>query len=445
MEKAERKGLWAEPFFGALTHRDLIALPVALVAGIAVMYFALVVACLIPNEWIQSNIEQGQAVFQQEFIGQWTPIFAYGQSDKLDIGTDNLIMETLLTDPQQNAFQKAVEGYDETRYWQGYKVWLRPAFCLFTYVDLRTIMMFVLAALVTMCMLRIQKRFGTGTAAGFGAALAMGHILVVPWLFQYFEVFWIALVSMAWLLKHYKTGTFSTGKLALLFLVVGMATQYFDFLTAPVLTLCLPLAVVMLADLRSDTLSIGRRWANLIWPSTAWGIGWLVGWASKWPISTWLLRRDVLGDALHQAAYRSAAGADGSQPSVLRSLARNLFCFLPMNQLHAHGNDRLLAVLSLAMAALLLAAVVHLLYRPPARSALRACLPAAICAVIPYFWFIVLAGHTEEHYVFAYRSQIATAFLLCGIWMYLHEVSIQTPKTEVQQPGNVLTGKKKDI
>lgn len=426
MENAEEKGLFWKQLFGALRRRDLAALLACMAAGIAVMYFALAAVSLIPNEWIQANIEQGQAVYRQEFVGEWTPVFAYGQSDKLDIGTDNLIMETLLTRPDQTVFQKAVEGYGETRYWQGYKVWLRPAFCMFTYVDLRTIMMFVLAALVTVCILRIQTRFGTGTAAGFGAALAMGHILVVPWLFQYFEVFWIALAAMAWLLKHYKIGNFSAGRLALLFLCIGMATQYFDFLTAPVLTLCLPLSAVLLADLRSDALTAGRRWANLIWPGAAWGTGWLVGWASKWPISSWLLQRDVLGDALQQAAYRSAAGADGSRPGVLRSLARNLFCFLPMNQLHAHGSDLLLAILSLALFGLLCAAVVRLLRRRPEPRAWKACLPAAVCAAVPYLWFIVLAGHTEEHYIFAYRSQIATAFLLCGVWMYLYEESAKS-------------------
>ncbi|MGN0974609.1 MAG: hypothetical protein ACI4OL_01305, partial [Gemmiger sp.] len=289
------------------------------------------------------------------------------------------------------------------------------------YVDLRTIMMFVLAGLILLCLLRTQKRFGTGTAAGLGVALAMGHIIVVPWLFQYFEVFWIALAAMGWLLKRYDPNRLPAGKLALLFLCIGMATQYFDFLTAPVLTLCLPLAVVLLADLRSDTLTAGRRWANFFWPCAAWAVGWLGGWASKWPISTLLLGRDVLGDALHQAAYRSAAGAGGSNPSVLRSLTRNLFCFLPMNQLHAHGEDVLFVLVTLVLAATLAAAFVRLVRSRPPRRKWRDALPALACALVPYLWFVVLAGHTEEHYVFSYRSQIATAFLLCGVWMALYE------------------------
>jgi len=390
---------------GAVKARRLIGL---YLLGVAVMYFALVLVSFIPNDWIRANVEAGQAVYESEFIGQWTPFFAYGQSDKLDLGTDNLIMETLLTRNDQNVFQKAVEGYAETRYWQGYKVWLRPAFCLFTYTDLRTVMMFTLAGLAVLCLVRTQKRFGAGTAAGLGVALALGHFFVVPWLFQYFEVFWIALAALAYVLRREKAGPG-------FFLVVGMATQYFDFLTAPVLTLCLPLSAVVLADLREDRLTLRERWAHLIDPCIAWSAGWLGGWASKWPISTLLLGRDVLGDALHQAVYRSAAGEDAG---VLRSLARNIFCFLPMNQLHVRGADALLAAITFAEAAWLLAMAVRLAKRRPDWKKAG---PALFCAAIPYLWFIVLAGHTDEHYIFTYRSQIATAFVLCGAWLALYE------------------------
>lgn len=422
MEKATKKD-WGGVLRGiltAVTLQELLHLLSLYVVGVAVMYLLLVVACLIPNGWIDGNVRQGLQTNRAEDVGRWKEFFAYGQSDKLDLGTDFLILNTLYTDPGQSLFQQAVEGGGETRYWQGYKVWLRPASVLFTYTDLRTLMMYILAALVLLCLVRCQTRFGAGTAAAFGAALTLGHILVVPWLFQYFEVFWIALAAVAWLLRHYRAEQGAAGKLACLFLVIGMATQYFDFLTAPVLTLCLPLAIILLADMRSDALTVAGRWAHFFWPCAAWAFGWLFGWAAKWPLSTWLLGRDVTGDALQRAVYRSAAGTAERRPGILRSLARNIFCFLPMNQLHAHGGDVLLAALAAAYAALILWLLYKLYRRRPDRARVLAALPALACAAVPYLWFVVLAGHTDEHYIFTYRSQIAAAFILIDVWLCLY-------------------------
>lgn len=399
------------------------------IAGVAVMFFLLAGVSLIPNAWIEKNVAQGRAVAQAEDIGRWTPIFSYAPADELDLFTDVTIMETLLQDPSQTVFERAMTGetyaggthtVEETRYWQGYKVWLRPAFILFTYVDLRVVMHYILTALALLCVLRLHTRFGAWSAAGFAGSLVLGHFLIVPWLFQYFEVFWIALAAAAFLLKHYETEKTSVGQTARWFLLIGMATQYFDFLTAPPLTLCLPLAIVLAADVQQHTLTLPQRWARFLWPCAAWAFGWLFGWAAKWPLSAWVLHRDVIGDALSEAKYRSALGAAGGRLSALaHAVLRNLFCYLPMSQLRTHGNT----VLFLIVQALVLAGLVWMaakvLRRRPARAQWLAIMPMAAGAALPYLWFIVLAGHTEMHYVFAYRSQIGSAFLLWNAWLYL--------------------------
>lgn len=405
----------------AVRPRDLAKMLAVYAAGVAVMYLLLAAVSLIPNAWIEDNVRAGMAVSQAEYIGRYTPIFSYAQADEMDFWTDNMIMQTLLQNEDQPLWQRAVDSGWEQRYWMGYKVWLRPAFILFTYVDMRVVMLYVFAALVLACLFLLRARFGTATAVGFGAAMVLGHTMWVPWLFQYFEVFWIALAAMIWLLRRYAAPRVPVRRLAMLFLIIGMATQYFDFLTAPPLTLCLPLAVVLLADMQTDAVDMAERWARFLWPCVTWAFGWLFGWAAKWPLSSRLLGWDVVGNALQQIRYRSALRGDtpGDPVNVLHALARNVFCFTPFSELRSRGAMPLYVAVQAVFACVLVWLAVRVLRRRPGRRQWTAVLPALCCAALPYLWFIAMAGHTEIHFIFTYRSQIASAFLVWNVWLYL--------------------------
>ena len=70
-------------------------------------------------------------------------------------------------------------------------------------------------------------------------------------------------------------------------------------------------------------------------------------------------------------------------------------------------------------ACLLVWLAVRVLRRRPGRRQWAAVLPALCCAALPYLWFVAMAGHTEIHFIFTYRSQIASAFLVWNVWLYL--------------------------
>ena len=187
--------------------------------------------------------------------------------------------------------------------------------------------MVVLMFLLTACTLGLNDRLGRGTAWIFTLCMVLAYFIMVPWSLQFCEVFLVTMTALVYITKRYsasKTVAF-TGEM---FLIIGMVTQYLDFLTAPLVTLGLPLCAVLLInakELGKD--SIIKNWAVLIHSCITWAVGWAAGWAAKWIVGTAILRRNIIEDALNQASFR-VSGNDTSKVSRITALAKNIYLSL---------------------------------------------------------------------------------------------------------------------
>lgn len=411
---------WLRKILTAVTPQELLRMLAVYLAGVAVMFSLLVAVSLIPNAWIEKNVQTGMALAQEEYIGKCTPIFSYTPAEEIDLWSDNIIMQMMLQDPEKPLLQQAMDRGWEDRYWQGFHVFLRPLFILFTYADVRELMLYLLTGLVAISSLRMHKRFGAPAVAGFVIALVMGHTMIVTWCMEYFQIFWVALAAVACLLRHYEPEKICVGKLATVFLVIGMVTQYVDFFTAPLLTLCLPLAVVLAADMQQESMETVERWARFLWSCAGWAFGWLFGWAAKWPIGSVILHKNIVADALQTALYRSALRQSTEEPvSMLHALGRNIACFLPMSQLRIRRDMAVYILVQAVFVCIVVWMIAQAFRRHPSRRRWAAVLPSLCCAALPYLWFMVLAGHTDIHFEFTYRTQIGSVFLLWNAWLYL--------------------------
>lgn len=290
------------------------------VAALAATYF-------IPQDWMRENVWASSIALHKEGLGSY--IWQDIEETMLDIYTDGLIINVSYTEtkdgvrdillgthvevdgknPMESLYEVAVLANDNYtvknygRYWHGYQVLMRPLLCFFTYSDIRQINMILQLTLV----------FGfVGVLAGMKE-----NVLIVPFLgmyvflspvslcssLQYSPCFYIMMLALYALLTGREKLTDT--KRNYLFLLTGVMTAYFDFLTYPFITLGVPLIFYLVLDGNCLPEKQRSSWKNLFLHTLSWGIGYAGMWSSKWVIASVFTGESIIYDAFSQIAYRS--------------------------------------------------------------------------------------------------------------------------------------------
>ena len=189
------------------------------------------------------------------------------------------------------------------RYWHGYQILLQPLLCFFAYPDIRQINMILQFSLVFgfVCLL-VRKKEGAFVIPFLGVYLFLSPISLCSSL-QYSPCFYIMMLALYALLigREKLTDT----KRNYLFLLTGVMTAYFDFLTYPLITLGVPLIFYLVQDGNCLPEKQRSSWKNLFLHTLSWGIGYVGMWSSKWVIASVLTGENIIYDAFSQIAYRS--------------------------------------------------------------------------------------------------------------------------------------------
>ena len=153
-------------------------------------------------------------------------------------------------------------------------------------------------------------------------------------------------------------------------LVLGVVTAFCDLLVTPILTLGLPLVCWLLEPqqrLRAGTPQCGV----VVGGSLAWGVGYLLCWASKWVLAGLITGQNVIADALHQIGVRTAADTWHG----IELTWSNIFAFVykTLNEKHL--------LLPLLLVAVVLVALFAASIRD--RQQLVRALPLGLCALMP--------------------------------------------------------------
>ncbi len=286
------------------------------------------------------------------------------------------------------------------RYWLGFLVFLKPLLLVFSYMDIRMLLIIteqlMLAAVVAGLCRRSLARF----VPAFALALVCVTPAIVGFSLQFSTVFLLFMGAMLVLLYAPRV-THTRASAAAYFLVVGMATSYFDYLTYPVATFGMPFVLYLLltpAASRREMLLGGLACL------TAWLAGYFGMWAGKWAVAA-LLGDDPWFFANLQAKVteRNAYVSDGAALG-LRDVFKAVF-----------GVFAKKAYLLLAAAVAAACAVVFVRARRggPARPGKR---PAGLAetllltALLPFAWYVLTANHTYNHAFFTSRALAVTVF-----------------------------------
>jgi len=396
-----------------------------LAIGVAVGFVLLLAVYCIPDEWVQPQVKASHAVFEWE--GDYPDLIIIKPRDQvldksrvsiLDNRTDSLMVATAgfaggknlvkqvvdMPHPQledASSFDSFLRVYDPentaelsdentasyARYWHGYTIILRPLLMLLDYAQIRSLNAAALSLLlIAVLYLMMQRRSTQGCVIPLLLTAALMIPSSVAKSLHFSNMCYVALIAMLVLLT--KRNAHSEWY-RVYFLLIGMAVGYFDLLTAPVITLCLPLSTVLVMESQKPE---GRiRLQDVLCCILLWGVGYGGMWASKWFVAFLYDGMDFVTQTLMPSiAFRSSAVEHVSrlEPVVMRF---KQILSVPVTKMFAFVLCLFTGVLALRTAISCRFADLpwHLLF--------------VLVALIPFGWTFVMSNHSYIHF-FTYRT-----------------------------------------
>lgn len=293
-------------------------------------------------------------------------------------------------------------NYQYLRYWHGS---ILPVRLLLLVMPIKGIYilnacLMVLLTAGLFLMLALKKAFTP--LKGIAIAFVLASVWFVPLSLEYTWVFLLTLIACIAVTALYsgkrKADPFECG---VFFMVTGMLTNFFDFLTAETLTLLFPLILLLWFNrdriVKTSLFSVG-----------GWGIGYVLMWVSKWILASIVIGENALPYVTEHIAER-LGGDVGLKPGQyqLGAIVRNISCLLPI--------DFGVAGAVVAAVIFLVFGYICFVYRKEKFEGKRV-LVFLVLGLVPFVRFVVLHNHSYIHFFFAYRALASTVFALVLIY-----------------------------
>ncbi len=400
----------------------------AAAAFLAVLVSAVLGAALmigvyaIPGQRAEENVYGSTSVFLEE--GTYPRLYSWCYS-RMDNWTDAIMLMTAVDEAGDGVVDRAMGNRhgrlrDDTpvdsllghyldgkpfeyefiygRYWHGYLLLLKP---LLSLADLRGIRLVngccQLALTALTVWLMVKRRLKRLIAPLLLTWLMLMPVALAKCL-QFSDCYYLAVGGTAVLLAAGPDR--SDGRAPAVFLFLGIATAFFDFLSYPLVTFGIP-AVVWLAMAPEDP--VGRRLGKLVKAGFGWVFGYAGMWASKWIVGSALTGADLLTDAANALGTRtSSVSNDGAvRFSFSSCLSDNINTFLqtPFSWL--------------VLLFLLGAAGYCLLHRGRRRrTSAGTVVPYFLVGALPVLWYACTVNHSTVHFWFTNKALAVSVFAL---------------------------------
>lgn len=392
----------------------------------ALMTGLLVLVVFIPKEMIrEKSMESAQYLADGEIFGL---VIEDAEGSRIDRYADSILLNIAycydVRDPLRSVMLSAYyftpdhnenENYlmsvrddpapnqQYLRYWHGANTIVRPMLTLFSVKQMYILNAVILILMTAAYLILSLKRKMTVPAFGMIAAMILTGCWFVPLSLEYtWTILLMLIFSMiaVCLASKKKSGTYIT-----FFMLSGMITNYFDFLTTETLTLTVPMLLIIWTEKQEETEGPGKRskkeyLVNSLKNAAAWGSGYAGVWMLKWILAALAFGENTmpyvsehigerLGGDLGLNIFQYMIGAEW----------RNIACLFPLG----YGGFGAFAGIMLVIIAAYIGYVYH---RKDYDSAFV--MICTVIALIPYVRYFVLHNHAYLHCFFTYRAQAAT-------------------------------------
>lgn len=405
--------------------------------------FLIVLAYTLPQERIKENVAKSAILFENE--GTYPQLIYGNQDSQLDNWTDALMLLVAAECDRTNVVRSAmlntytsvsdlspaeslvaivnkqVQSNQEVytanygRYWHGYNIYLKPLLCFFDYQTIRYIIMYTQIVLFVALFATAGKQKRMLLVIPLLSVYLFCNPLVTMQSLQLSTIMTLILIQILCFLVREKTYLSSPGSVITQFIVFGCLTSYFDLLTYPLASLCIPLAYWVC--LVSPGQKITDILALIFKSAAAWGFAYVCMWSSKWCIATLLTGENVIRNAFNQAVQRTSYSNEAES-----------ICYESIVKLNIQTPNQILVLIPLvATVTLIVFSIIYKVYKEGShfvlmliRRAVSTLFGIALLAFTPFLWFAVFSEHSYQHFWFTYRELSITLYCmsLCGVFVY---------------------------
>lgn len=328
------------------------------------------------------------------------------QFEGTDSETENLIFA--MKDDQH--YGGDVHNY--TQCWHGYLIFIKPLLCLFNPSELRVLIGLLQYLAMMMVLIRLSAAAGRLQALAYGMTFLVMNPISLALSIQFADICFITLAGSWYLLCSDRPRDADNWKV---FLWIGVATSYFDFLTYPLATLGINLLLVLMLQPDRPFLQYFRL---ILQNSAAWVIGYGCMWVGKWLVATLITGNNIFLSGFNAVLNRTGGtvpdgvGIDVRSPfQVYKPVLKALLC------------RPVIFILLLALVCFAFYCVRRRvkLYFPWPR--LAAYLTVGL---FPFLWYSVLRNHSAIHAWMTYRTLGITVFA-AGLCI---AASVQIPRKQ---------------
>lgn len=392
----------------------------------AIGLFLLFMVSLIPQSAVQKNASASAQQLDADsmmprYINFWD--WSYG----FDNHTDTLIMmesynlnsfSDALLNPYRNvqksegeetylsdAFIERVDKGAENdtvyvRYWQGFRIFIRPLLMILPYFQIRQVVSWVFFALMFFALAALAERKGIFVSLCFGCAIILVNPSIISHSLQFTPCFIISFLAILFLLFTEKF-TFDRG---LAFCAFGIITQFFDFYTAPIITCGLPLLVWLLLEDNEKS-----RFKTIVKSVAAW----VYGYASMWLVKLIMVTvftdyngiKDGLGSFLRRIGVKETESVQGE--------------FTPWGAFSSAWDmvtPGATGAIALAAVMLIVAISAFVIWKKGGMKKLVYSSAFLVVAALPIVWFSIAAQPTIIHAYFQYRPLVV---FFAGVFLFV--------------------------
>ena len=413
------------------TAKTIGSMVLTLILSAVIGTALLCAAYALPTEAIDANVRKSAEVMEQE--GTYPTLFSWCLST-LDNFTDSYMLIEAADPSEGTVLEKALanrpgigtrdpravlteyalrggefpEGTGYTRYWHGYEIWLKPLLCMVSYSGIRIVNGFFQAILAAaVCLLLFRRRLQR-VILPFLLTWAMLMPLALEKSMQFSACFDVAALGIIGVLSVRREKAHYT------FLLIGIATAYFDFLTYPVFTFGMAAVVYFAAGSRKNAGESLKAFLRIV---ICWGIGYAGMWALKWVLAALVTHQDVFADAIGQLKVRTSdlSQDDVTHVSVFECIARNIQWFLRTPVTALCGCYAVWKGI-LFLQGRAAAKDIGSMQTQPASVLLRSVLPYMLVALVPIVWFAVTINHSYMHIFYACKTLGISVFAVL-VWI----------------------------
>ena len=408
-------------------HGGLMMKHIGKMALVFLLTVCVLTGLLAASAYIPRSAIEHQMRSSAEFLSRgelFAPVIEDVNSSRIDRYADAILLGIVWQTDRNDALHSVIEAryynnprQDETislldaveqdlpanqqylRYWHGSTVPVRLLMTILTLPQIYLWHGILLAALAIALEIRLLRRKAYVPAAGFGVGLIGVGCWFIPLSLEYTWVFLILFAQLHLVLLP--SFPKDWGRRGLFFLISGMVTNYFDFLTCETLTLLLPLLLLLWLDRKREAPGVKALLKIIL----AWAVGYGGMYLAKWALAGLVMGENPLPYVTGHVGERlvgSVANMNLFQ-EALGALSRNVQYLFPMDYGHIGG--------LLGAGLVILAAYVGYVHHRKGFSKRQVLLYAAL-GLVPYVRFLALINHSYLHGFFTYRAQLATLFAL---------------------------------